>query len=141
MNPACPKCNSPQTVKNGFRCNRQRYKCKACGHQFTRTTPRGRPIEDKLLAVILYMHGLSLNAIAKLFGVSTPAVLKWVRKFAQQTYDKPKPGGAVVMELDEMWHFIKKNPTSSGFGRLIVAIPANSLTGNVGVVTEKPFDD
>ncbi len=140
MNPACPQCRSSKTVKNGFRCNRQRYKCNQCGHQFTRTTPRGRPLEDKLLAVILYMHGLSLNAIAKLFGVSAPAVLKWVRKFAQDTYDKPKPGSAIVMELDEMWHYIKKNPTSSGSGRLIVAIPANSLTGSVGIVTAKHFD-
>jgi transposase-like protein len=87
------------------------------------------------------MHGLSLNAIARLFGVSTPAVLKWVRKFAQETYNKPKPGSAIIMELDEMWHFIKKNPTSSGSGRLIVAIPANSLTGNVAIVTAKHSDD
>jgi len=47
------------------------------------------------------MHGLSLNAIAKLFGVSAPAVLKWVRKFAQETYDKPEPGSAIVMDLDD----------------------------------------
>ena len=141
MNPACSKCHSPRTVKNGFRCNRQRYKCKECGYQFTRTTPRGRPIEEKLFAVVLYMQGMSFNAIARLFRVSATAVLKWVRKFAKDTYEKPKPGKAVVMELDEMWHFIKKNPTSSGFGRLIVAIPVNSLTGNVGVVMARPFGD
>ncbi len=108
MNPSCPQCGSPQTVKNGFLYNRRRYKCKQCGHQFTRTTPRGRPIREKFLAVVLYMHGLSLNAIAKLFNVSAPAVLKWVRKFAQNTYEKPKPGSAMVMEIDEMWHYLQK---------------------------------
>ena len=141
MKPNCPKCGSPQTVKNGFLCNRQRYKCKQCGHQFTRTTPRGKPMRDKLLAVVLYMHGLSLNAIAKLFNVSAPAVLKWVRNFAQDTYEKPKPGSAIVMEIDEMWHYLKKNPTSFGYGRLIVAIPVSSLTGNVAIVMEKHSAD
>ncbi len=107
------------------------------GLQFTRTTPRGRPTRDKLLAFVFYMHGLSLNAIAKLFNVSAPAVLKWVRKFAQDTYEKPKPGSAIVIEIDEMWHYLKKNPTSFGYGRLIVAIPVSSLTGNVAIVIER----
>jgi transposase len=65
-------------------------------------------MRDKVLAVLLYMHGLSLNAIAKLLKVSTPAVLKWVRKFAQENYEKPKPGSAVVIEVDEMWHYLQK---------------------------------
>ena len=141
MNPNCPKCLSPQTVKNGFLCGRQRYKCKQCGYQFTRTTPRGKPMKDKLLAVVLYMHGLSLNSIAKLFHVSATAVLKWVRKFAQETYEKPKPGSAIVMEIDEMWHYLKKKPTSFGYGRLIVVIPVNLWTGNVAVVMQRPSVD
>ena len=65
-------------------------------------------MRDKLLATILYMHGLSLNAIARLFNVSAPAVLKWVRNFARENYEKPKPGSAVVMEVDEMWHYLQK---------------------------------
>ena len=96
-------------------------------------------MRDKVLAVLLYMHGLSLNAIAKLLKVSTPAVLKWVRKFARENYEKPKPGSAVVIEVDEMWHYLQKKRTNSGFGRLIVAIPVSSLTGNVGIVMEQHF--
>ena len=65
-------------------------------------------MRDKVLAVLLYMHGLSLNAIAKLLKVSTPVVLKWVRKFARENYEKPKPGSAVVIEVDEMWHYLQK---------------------------------
>jgi len=48
------------------------------------------------------------------FLASAPAVLKWARKFAQKTYDKPNPGSAIVMELDEMWHFIKMNEIMGG---------------------------
>ena len=66
-------------------------------------------MKDKLLAIVLYMHGLFLNAIARLLNVSAPAVLKWVRNFARENYEKPKPGSAVVMEVHEMWHYLKKN--------------------------------
>jgi hypothetical protein len=69
--------------------------------------------------------------------VSTPAVLRWVRLFAEKTYEKPQPGEAVIVELDEMWHFLCSKKTNSGSGKLIVAVPVGSLTGNVGVVIKK----
>ena len=130
----CPKCSFDKSVKNGTHHGRQRYRCKQCGFQFTRNTPRGRPAQEKAMAVLLYTLGLSLNAIARLFNVSTPAVLRWVRLFAEKTYEKPEPREAVIVELDEMWHFLGSKKTSSGSGKLIVAIPVNSLTGNVGLV-------
>jgi len=98
-------------------------------------------MKDKLLAVVLYMYGLSLNSIAKLFHVSATAVLKWVHKFAQETYEKPKPGSAIVMEIDEMWHYLKEKPASPVYGRLIVVIPVNLWTGNVAVVMQRPSVD
>jgi hypothetical protein len=52
-----------------------------------------------------------------------------------------KRGQAVVVELDEMWHYLRSKKTNFGSGRLIVAIPVNSLTGNVGVVIKEPSPD
>ena len=80
----CPKCGSVKKVKAGFIKDTQRYKCKNCSCQFTRSEPKGFPLRVRLMAIILYTHGLSLNAIAKLVGASTPAVLKWVRQFAKE---------------------------------------------------------
>ena len=109
----CPRCQWTTIVKNGFVDEKQRYKCKHCEYQFTRTTPRGNPPEHKKLTVLLYCHGISMNAISKLFHVSTTAVLKWIRNFAKKQAPKPTlaPGTQVVLELDEMWHYIqnKKN--------------------------------
>ena len=136
----CPKCSSDESVKNGLHHGRQRYKCKTCGFQYTRTTPRGRPASDKATAVLLYTLGLSLNSIARTLKVSTPAVLRWVRHFAEQTYEKPEPQEAVIVELDEMWHYLGSKKTNSGSGKLIVAIPVNSLTGNVGIVIKPPLE-
>ena len=130
----CAKCGSQASVKNGRHLGVQRWKCKDCGYQYTREQPRGRPAREKRLAVALYLQGLSMNAIGKLLKVSTPSVLRWVRSLAEAAYTKPAPATAAVVELDEMWHFLTSKKTNAGSGRLIVALPVDSWTGNVGVV-------
>ena len=64
----CPKCQHPHFVKNGFVNSTQRYMCKACDYQWTRTTPRGHPATHKRLTVLLYRHGISMHAISQLFN-------------------------------------------------------------------------
>lgn len=132
----CPKCHSNELVKNGRHLGRQRHRCKKCGFQFTRDKPRGRPACDKALAVTLYVMGLSFTAIAKVLKVSPPAVLRWVKVFAELTYEKPEPREAVVVELDEMWHYLHEKKENCGYGKLIVAIPVSSLTGNWAIVVK-----
>ena len=66
----------------------------------------------------MYLSGLSMNRTAKLLGVSTPSVQAWIERFAEVHAQKPEPEGrAVVVELDWMWHFLKKDRISSGCGR------------------------
>ena len=129
--PPCPKCQSIEVVKNGKVQGKQRYKCKSCSLQFTRLTPRGRPAQEKAMAVTLYTLGLSIRAIARLIGVSPTAVLKWIKTFAKTHYEKPAPGDAIIVELDEMWHYLGSKKTSYGSGKLIVEKLASLLTGNV----------
>ncbi len=89
--------------------NKQRYLCKGCGLNFTDTPPRGKPLALKVAAVLLYVSGLSMNRTAKLLGVSTPTIQAWLEQFAQAYAQKPEPEGrAVVIELDEMWPYLKK---------------------------------
>ena len=129
--PPCPKCQSIEVVKNGKVQGKQRYKCKSCSLQFTRLTPRGRPAQEKAMAVTLYTLGLSIRAIARLIGVSPTAVLKWIKTFAKTHYEKPAPGDAIIVELDEMWHYLGSKKTSYGSGKLIVEKLESLLTGNV----------
>jgi transposase len=132
----CKRCGSEEHVKNGFMKGLQRYRCKACGLNFTDTPPRGMPLRIKITAVLLYLSGLSMNRTAKLLGVSTPSVMTWIEQFAKAYAQKPEPEGrAVVVELDEMGHFLKKSGTSSGSGRLGIALQIGSSTGNWAVVT------
>ena len=132
----CKRCGAEEHVKNGLMRGKQRYRCKACGLNFTGTPPRGMPLAMKVTAVLLYVSGLSMNRTAKLLGVSTPTVMVWIERSAEVYAQKPEPEGrAVVVELDEMWHFLKKRPTSSGSGRLGIVLQAHWLTGNAAVVT------
>jgi len=98
---------------------KQRYRCKGCGLNFTDTPPRGMPLQIKALEVLLYVSGLSMNRTAKLLGVSTPSVMHWIERFAKEHAPKIAPEGrAVVVELDEMWHYLKKEQQALGLESL-----------------------
>ena len=71
----CKRCGGEEHVKNGLMRGKQRYRCKACGLNFTDTPPRGMPLRVKVTAVLLYLSGLPMNRTAKLLGVSTPSVM------------------------------------------------------------------
>ena len=133
----CEGCGGGEEhVRNGSMRGKQRYRGKGCGLNFTDTPPRGMPLRIKVTAVLLYLSGLSMNRTAKLLGVSTPSVMTWIEQFAKAYAQKPEPEGrAVVVELDEMWHFLKKRPTNFGSGRLGIVLPDGSSTGSWAVVT------
>ena len=64
---------------------------------------------ERAFAVFLYCHGLSMNAISKMLGTAPSTILKWIRNFSHQHAHPPQPQtDAVVLELDEMWHFLKE---------------------------------
>src|SRR3954465_6227058 len=105
---ACPACGGSGLIKSGHACGRQRWRCKGCGRQFTRTTPRGKPAVVKREAVGLYCAGPSLNATAKRLGVSAQSVTRRVRDHAREHCPKPEPAGRSVeieieIEIDEVW--------------------------------------
>ena len=135
----CKGCGGEEHIKNGFMRGKQRYRCKACGLNFTDTPLPGKPLAMKVTAVLLYISGLSMNRTAKLLGVSTPTIQAWIEQFAKVYAQKPAPEGrAVVIELDEMWHYLKKSRTSSGSGRLGIVLRVDWWTGNAAVVMLPP---
>lgn len=135
----CKRCRSGAFVKNGFVRGHQRYRCKECGYNFTDTPPRGLPLSCKVTALMLYLSGLSMNRTAALVGVSTPTVQDWIERFAAAFGERPEPSSpVVVVELDELWHFVKKSAANSGFGSLAIVQRGDWLIGNAAVVTGPP---
>ncbi len=140
--PRCKKCGCAHVVKAGKINGNQRYKCNECGCQFQPNRRKGKPESAKRLAVLLYLCGLSMRTISKIVKTDIHAVYRWIRKFAEENYEKPEPkSDAVIVELNEMRHFIKDKKTNSGYGRLIAAIPINLSTGSVEGATMLHFQN
>src|SRR5215217_277659 len=96
-------------VRNCLMRGQQRDLCKGCGLNVPNTPPRGKPLALKAAAVLLSVSGLSMNRTAQLLGVATPTIQAWLEPFAAASAQKPEPEGwAVVIELDEMGHYLKK---------------------------------
>lgn len=106
MELVCKKCGSTAYHKSGHIHGKQRYKCKQCGHQYTKTTPQGKPEKDKIIAVL---SGLSMNATAKIIGVSAQTVMRWIRKMYEKFITcAPNIDNVQEVEMDEMHHYYKK---------------------------------
>ena len=113
----CKRCGVSDYARSGMARGHQRYRCRACGSHFTDTPPRGKPAATKALAVLLYgMGNMSFNGIGRLLGVSNVAVLKWVRAEAASLPEPEVASSVMTVEVDEMWHYLKKSLPSSGSG-------------------------
>jgi len=126
----CPRCGSENSVKNGFASDKQRYKCKRCGCQFTRTAPRGKDIKDRQLTAFLYAAGLSMNAIAKLVGVSTQTVSRWLHSiYNENVIEKPKVAPfKKVTSVDVLEHLshLSREELNREYLLLETALPSGS---------------
>jgi transposase len=114
----CPKCHCAEAVKNGTMRQKQRYKCKQCGCNYTRSTTHRIPLETRVKAIKLYLEGVGFRGIERLTHIHHTTVMKWVKNLADEIETlRPEIAGQVkTVELDEMWHFIQKKHKNAGFG-------------------------
>ena len=64
----------------------------------------------KALAILLYAMGnMSFGSIARLLGVSDVSVLRWVRAEAKTLSEPEVAAEHVIVTIDELWHFLKKD--------------------------------
>lgn len=82
--PACPKCSSEQTVKNGRIHNgKQRFLCHECGRQFVEQ-PQKKVIDSTTRELIdrLLLEKISLAGIARAVQVSE----QWLQTYVNEKY-------------------------------------------------------
>lgn len=132
----CKHCSGFSYVKAGIhKCN-QRYKCKDCSRHFTDTPPRGKPEWMKLLAILLYISRVSQLRISQILGVSNVAVMKWIHAYSDEIGFLPEiEGDELIVEIDEMHHFLKKKSRNSGYGSASIRLQVSSSTGRSEAVT------
>jgi transposase-like protein len=139
---SCIKCGHHKAVKNGSVAGKTKKQCTACGYQFTKEVVHDYqtyPLRSKLLAVGLYLSGLSLRRMRRLCDCSTPLVRNWVRNYGREHYEKPALAGqSVLLEVDAMWPSLKKNRPRSGSGTPWRVIPDRCVIGKAGVVRVPP---
>ena len=102
------------------------------------TTPQGKPERDKIISLVLVLSGLSMNATAKIIGVSTQTVMRWIRKM----YDKfitctPNIDNVQEVEMDEMHHYYQKKLKNYGSGKLLIIETTTSSGGLLDIVIQK----
>lgn len=135
---SCPKCKSENKVKNGIVRGLQRYKCKNCSCNYTKSNPRGYPKWMRKRALQLYLEGVGFRGIGRLLNVTNVTVLNWIRELGQSVKGLRKELAAAtnvqVMELDEMWHYIQKKQASFGSGSLMIGRQEDPLTSNAEIV-------
>ena len=126
----CPKCNCSKRVKSGKIRERQRYKCKVCGCNYTvelKSTAKSKL--QKKQALHLYLEGLGFRSIGRFLGVSNVSVLNWIRDFGKKVQDLHATSQKIEMvEVDEMHSYIGSKKTSVGFGLLLIDMEKDSST-------------
>ena len=114
----CPQCRKEEKVKNGFVRGVQRYKCKNCGHNYTKSSRYHYSEEKRKRCIELYLEGVGFRGIARLENVSHTTVMNWVRELGDRIQDfiQPEERKVAIMEVDEMHHFVKKKRKNAGYG-------------------------
>jgi transposase-like protein len=124
----CPKCNYSKSVKSGKIKDRQRYKCKECGCNYTvELKSTAKPKSQKKQALHLYLEGLGFRSIGRLLDVSNVSVLNWIRDFGKKVQDLHATSQKIEMvEVDEMHSYIGSKKTTVGYGLLLIDMEKDS---------------
>ena len=118
----CPKCNCSKSVKSGKVKERQRYKCKDCGCNYSvELKSTAKPKSQKRQALHLYLEGLGFRSIGRILDVSNVSVLNWIRDFGKKVQELNTESQQVEMvEVDEMHSYIGSKKTTVGYGLLLI---------------------
>ena len=111
-----PKCRWAEAVKNATKNQKQRFKCKQCGCNYTQSTSARIPLENRVKVIKLYLEGVRFRGIERLTGIHLTTVIKWVKNLAL-VFERSRPElseQVMTVELDKMWHFIQKNTKMLG---------------------------
>ena len=126
MEQLCTRCGSSQFSKNGSYNGAQRYKCKSCMRYFS-DKPRKFTYQQKAKAIQMYLNNVGIRKIAKFTGCSASSVIDWIKILGKQISDQLQDNAKKatsqmpdIIEMDEIYTFVKKNSKGQLYGLLIV---------------------
>ncbi len=120
MSVMCKRCKDAGCVKNGLMQKKQRYRCKACGYNFTQGDGRTEyDAQTKQMAVRMYLNNCGFRRIAEIMQVPLSTIFDWI-KHAGQIVDemvktqKQDSGDIEILEMDELYTYVKKSRDAAG---------------------------
>jgi len=113
----CPRCGASkkQNKHTANRSGSERYICRMCGKTYT-PEPRKHAYteEERTEAIKTYYECKSDRAVGRLLNMSRSNTIRWIKERGAKIAE-PNPKTAEntteaieVIELDEMFHFVKK---------------------------------
>jgi transposase-like protein len=152
----CKFCNSAELVKNGIIYEKQRYKCKKCKKTFRigEDLRKKYDLKIKHLALAMHLENSGIRAISRVinqvFGlkISNTMILKYIKKTGQKVElendkslrKKLKNKEKIdieVLEMDELYTFVKKNPKKSL--NLLKKSPTEAIKSTINM-TENTYE-
>lgn len=79
----CPKCDKPNTRKDGIINGKQRYFCAPCNFHYTVSQRKQKPLSCKKIALALHAIGLSNRKIKSVLNVSDVSIMNWIKKYKE----------------------------------------------------------
>jgi hypothetical protein len=96
----------------------------------------------RVLTLLLYgMGNMSYRMIARLLGVSHVSVYAWIKAEAKKIPEPKIPADIDVLNLDEMWHFLKKRAKNCGYSERLILLTGEFYPGCWGAVMMQPSKD
>ena len=127
----CRHCGSERIVKTGHRDGQQKWRCKDCGKFQGEKDRRERYSEkERQTAINLYLEGCGFRRIARILSnmferhVCYQTVIQWIKKEAKKVEKiaQEKKEEIQILEMDELYTYIKKNQIKSEYGLLSIGM-------------------
>jgi transposase-like protein len=124
----CKGCGSKELIKNGKTPEgSQRYKCKSCLGTFRSGDKRLKySLSVRIKVIKMYLEGVGIRSIERLEGISNPLIIYWIRHFSElirkeiKRVEVPdKLQDIEILEVDELFTYIKKNKIEPMYGLLL----------------------
>ena len=123
----CKYCGSINLCKAGFARSLQKYKCKVCKRLQVNQDARVRFEErEKSLAITLYLEGNGFRRIARILSkyfskkFCYQTIVKWVKKEWKSKATSESNNDIEILEMDELFTYVKKNKIESRYGLLLI---------------------
>lgn len=122
----CTRCGSDKYRKNGSYKGVQRYRCLRCKGYFS-TVVRKFDYAAKAKALDMYLNNVGIRKVARFIGCSPALVVRWIKAAGErlslqlaEAKDKIKDQLPDVIEMDEIFTYVKKNSNEQSYGLLIL---------------------